>query len=1640
MADPPRHGFIKLEFPESASTRREMDEVVERLTARLEPSLDTYGIHIVKRHPTQIVEEQDCDCYFEVNYEVTSRRFNERLIDAMKEYLMEISGTVRYQLPNIVLHSPEFWETEIESLVRAIPLSAIYFGNVQGNTYLSHWEISFWDKLAPKSKKSKKDLPMFKIEVNFEFDKTDMITVNFQCQEEKKQNNNSNNGNNNTNNGNNRKMMIVNYQVTVRRESIRRIIVDPCATDCYGERIRIHLELNSPPLIRKGRIDEQSQSNPFHQPFYKRWKTFENLEWKNHGYPMPEAISDSPFFTLDFDETLTHDQIYRVLSRLRDRTRVSIEFGLLPIVNVPLGKRYPYNRWTIQGGVMKTATDENAAIYREFLYELFRPKYRIIDGKSTDVNEERKFAITYLIECLLSRGAVVKDQLLLNEIHWENFLNVIILYYKKNDKLCEAALEDLIHLIDGRKRIGCITKCLDKICQKRERMQLINGLSEKEIHDGFQIVRKVVFTPTRVIYVAPEAIMGNRVLRRFDKDGTKVLRITFRDDNNSKMRTNTTEELLEKTANKFFREGVRVANRDFGFLGCSNSQMRDSGAYFMLKATPGQLERFYKKYPRHTREQLLSYKPLIDEVRLNLGKFSEVENVPKMIARMGQCFTQSRLTGVALERKNYCKIFDYEGGKNSKKAAYTFSDGVGMMSCRFAKIMAQSMNYDRSVPSCFQIRFRGNKGVIAMEPQLDDLRNWSIRHQLDDLIPEIKVAFRPSQIKFQAKHIEGDQIEMVKPAGPVPVSLNKPLINILDQVSEMQGVLCHKRMVSRIEELMDRQVQSFAKQMNDETYCRNRLKEFPRRVDIDYLRTTWGFTLSREPFFRSLIKASIKFSITKQLRKEQIPIPKELGRTLFGVVDETGRLQYGQVFVQYSSNILNKHPVRLADQSVQNGVVVTGPILISKNPCIVPGDVRIFEAVDIPELHHMCDVVVFPQSGPRPHPDEMAGSDLDGDEYSVIWDPQMLLEWNEPAFDFSVEKQRIEWDPNEVDDLMREFYVQYLKLDSVGQISNAHLHNSDQYGLMSTVCMNLAKKNSQAVDFTKSGIPPADMTRDWRRDPITDEMVPPENPERIPDFHIGNERNPQYVSPRLCGRLFREFQAIDNVIKISEEKDELYDIEIDEDIMIYGYERFMVEARTELANYNGQLRSIMETYGIATEGEIMSGCIIEMRNRISDKDQDDMSFFNTNLMIETRVTTLICRFREKFFEPFGGYQSCCSIIENADENNSTCLAYRCRSATNSMMQKAVAWYRACYEFAQSNRETRKLSFAWIVYDVIAKVREAAMLSQENLQIGGANPMYTFLEKHRKQYLEDNLDDFELFQSLNQFKNDERAKRPLEILKMYFDSVPGLDSVLFMLYKWAHLSKLFVDQPIRTYQFFLIFILFATKQLPSPDVRLFEMVDEEVYREEMEKNGRVKPQIEEELTEEKKSHMMVKFLEYFASRNFRKLPSLSFKSLGYSSIFIRGEWQIYHVAAMKTYYNIMFNLRFEELPVSTDPTITKTTVIREVEPFVIELPEHIDIMALHISMQANSKVTELEMRRQAPKKESSGREREEERVETRVRYIVSARGTLESLQRLRQLTAVTIPIRSHLEGDDVSRQMAFLCHHKIMENFDENNPM
>lgn len=85
---------------------------------------------------------------------------------------------------------------------------------------------------------------------------------------------------------------------------------------------------------------------------------------------------------------------------------------------------------------------------------------------------------------------------------------------------------------------------------------------------------------------------------------------------------------------------------------------------------------------------------------------------------------------------------------------------------------------------------------------------------------------------------------------------------------------------------------------------------------------------------------------------------------MYGVVDESGILMPGQVYVRYSRNV---------HKPTKGAITVVGRVLVTKNPCLAAGDVRVYEAVDAAHLSYLCDVIVFPRYGPRPHADEMAG-------------------------------------------------------------------------------------------------------------------------------------------------------------------------------------------------------------------------------------------------------------------------------------------------------------------------------------------------------------------------------------------------------------------------------------------------------------------------------------------------------------------------------------------------------------------------------------------------------------------------------------------------------------------------------------------
>ena len=152
-----------------------------------------------------------------------------------------------------------------------------------------------------------------------------------------------------------------------------------------------------------------------------------------------------------------------------------------------------------------------------------------------------------------------------------------------------------------------------------------------------------------------------------------------------------------------------------------------------------------------------------------------------------------------------------------------------------------------------------------------------------------------------------------------------------------------------------------------------------------------GFKPETEPHLRGMlvcIRAAQRWGLREKAR---IFVPK--GRWLMGCLDELAVLDQGQCFIQVSTpsleNCFVKHGSRFSETK-KNLKVIEGYVVVAKNPCLHPGDVRVLKTVDAPKLHHLFDCLVFPRKGDRPHTNEALGSDLDGDLYFVTWDENLI--------------------------------------------------------------------------------------------------------------------------------------------------------------------------------------------------------------------------------------------------------------------------------------------------------------------------------------------------------------------------------------------------------------------------------------------------------------------------------------------------------------------------------------------------------------------------------------------------------------------------------------------------------------------------
>jgi RNA-dependent RNA polymerase len=307
------------------------------------------------------------------------------------------------------------------------------------------------------------------------------------------------------------------------------------------------------------------------------------------------------------------------------------------------------------------------------------------------------------------------------------------------------------------------------------------------------------------------------------------------------------------------------------------------------------------------------------DIREWMGNFRNIRNVAKYAARLGQSFSSSTET-LKVHQYEVDKIPDITNGTK-----YVFSDGIGTISADFAKEVSMKCKMIRFTPSAFQIRYGGYKGVVAIDPR----SHW-------------KLSLRGSMSKFQSDNITLDVLAYSKYQ---PCFLNRQLITLLSTLGVSDNIF-------------ERKQQEAVKQLNRMVTEPQAAIEAIELMPMGEITNTvkelllCGYKPDLEPYLSMLLQTFRASKLLELKTRSRILIQK--GRAMMGCLDETGMLEYGQVFIQASTSATGRDIEQ-----------VTGKVVVAKNPCLHPGDVRILQAVYYPVLNHMVDCVVFPQQGPR---------------------------------------------------------------------------------------------------------------------------------------------------------------------------------------------------------------------------------------------------------------------------------------------------------------------------------------------------------------------------------------------------------------------------------------------------------------------------------------------------------------------------------------------------------------------------------------------------------------------------------------------------------------------------------------------------
>lgn len=185
-----------------------------------------------------------------------------------------------------------------------------------------------------------------------------------------------------------------------------------------------------------------------------------------------------------------------------------------------------------------------------------------------NISKELPFVVKYAAQCVLSSFPFARGRIT---------TKFATLLGSKPEKTTLSALERLGTAL--HRNLFCDPEARLEALLNETNLNL-GGFPKQLLPDQCAMIKRMVITPTRLLYYTPEIMSKNRVLRNYNTD--QFLCVNFRDEDFSRLSSaaGAIDNILERLR-RILDSGVIAGGDRFLFLGSSNSQLRNHGCWFV---------------------------------------------------------------------------------------------------------------------------------------------------------------------------------------------------------------------------------------------------------------------------------------------------------------------------------------------------------------------------------------------------------------------------------------------------------------------------------------------------------------------------------------------------------------------------------------------------------------------------------------------------------------------------------------------------------------------------------------------------------------------------------------------------------------------------------------------------------------------------------------------------------------------------------------------------------------------------------------------------------------------------------------------------------------------------------------------------